>query len=131
MKVDFKPAWAEHDRLAQKVPKAVLAGLGGSFTPRALALRLAHETLSKYPRTHPPSVIDPACGLGSLMLAALEWASSQRPEWLQPWLTGRLMGWEVARELMDGTARVMMTAGKCVRIPAKPKLQLRDSLECD
>lgn len=131
MKVDFKPAWAEHDRLAQKVPKAVLAGLGGSFTPRALALRLAHETLSKYPRTHPPAVIDPACGLGSLMLAALEWASSQRPEWLQPWLTGRLMGWEVARELMDGTARVMMTAGKCVRIPAKPKLQLRDSLECD
>ena len=132
MKIDFKPAWNEHARLAKGLPPKLRATLGGEFTPRALALRVAHETLSKFPKNQPPTVLDPSCGFGALMLASIEWACLSRPQWIKAWVQGgRLQGWEVARELMDGTARVLAYAGKCMKLKVQPKLLVRDALECD
>ena len=132
MKVDFSAAWKEHERLAGAVPPALRATLGGAFTPRALALRVAHETLSKFPRNDVPTVLDPCCGLGSLLLAAVEWACVSRPQWVQAWLQGgKLQGWEISRELTDGTKRVLTIAGQCLKLPVRLKLVTRDALECD
>jgi hypothetical protein len=132
MPVDLRPAWAQHDAFAKSIPRGLRETLGGAFTPRALALRVAHETLSKFPRNDPPTVLDPACGLGSLMLAAVEWACANRPQWVQPWLQGgKLQGWEISRELCDGTAKVLSVAGKCLKLPVRPNLVTRDALESD
>jgi hypothetical protein len=132
MKVDFSAAWKEHDRMAREVPPRLRATLGGEFTPRPLALRVAHETLSKFPRNEAPSVLDPCCGLGSLLLAAVEWACVSRPQWIQSWLHGgRLHAWEISRELADGTARVLAIAGQCLKMQVRMKLAVRDALECD
>lgn len=131
MKIDFKPAWQEHARLAKALPPKLKQTLGGALTPRALALRVAHETLSKFPKNQAPTVLDPCCGFGSLTLAAVEWACVSRPHWIKAWLQGgRLQGWEVARELMDGTARVLAYAGKCLKLKVQPKLVVRDALDC-
>ncbi|MCB9895024.1 MAG: hypothetical protein H6839_11290 [Planctomycetes bacterium] len=132
MKVDFSAAWKEHDRMAKAVPRALRETLGGDFTPRALALRVAHETLSKFPRNDVPTVLDPCCGLGSLLLAAVEWACVSRPQWVQAWLQGgKLQGWEISRELSDGTRRVLTIAGQCLKLAVRPKLVIRDALEAD
>ena len=50
MPVSLAPAWAEHDKLAKSLPRNVRESLGVAFTPRALALRLAHDTLGKFPK---------------------------------------------------------------------------------
>ena len=132
MKVDFSAAWKEHDRMAKAVPRALRETLGGDLTPRALAVRLAHETLPKYPRNDVPTVLDPCCGLGSLLLASIEWACVSRPQWVQTWLQGgKLQGWEISRELCDGTKRVLTIAGQCLKLQVRPKLVIRDALEAD
>ncbi|MCA8912962.1 MAG: hypothetical protein KDB82_14780 [Planctomycetes bacterium] len=132
MKVDFSAAWKQHERMAQAVPPKLRATLGGAFTPRAVALRVAHETLSKFPRNDPPTVLDPCCGLGSLLLASVEWACVSRPQWVKTWLQGgKLQGWEISRELADGTKRVLELAGQCLKLPVRPKLVIRDALESD
>lgn len=132
MPVDLKPAWAQHEAFAKAIPRGLRETLGGAFTPRALALRVVHETLSKFPRNDTPTVLDPACGLGSLLLAAVEWAGVNRPQWIQPWLQGgKLQGWEISRELADGTAKVLSVAGKCLKLAVRPKLVVRDALESE
>lgn len=132
MKVDLSQAWIEHERMAQSVPTKLRATLGGAFTPRALALRVAHETLSKFPRNDAPTVIDPCCGLGALMLAAVEWACVSRPQWVKAWLQGgKLQGWDISRELCDGTGRVLAIAGKCLGLQVRARLVIRDALESD
>ncbi|MCA8935610.1 MAG: hypothetical protein KDB68_05340 [Planctomycetes bacterium] len=132
MKVDFSAAWKEHERMARAVPPALKATLGGAFTPRVLALRVAHETLSRFPRNDVPTLLDPSCGLGSLLLASIEWACVSRPQWVKAWLQGgKLRGWEVSRELSDGTKRVLEIAGQCLKLQVRPKLVIRDSLEAD
>jgi hypothetical protein len=68
-------AWQQHEALARSLPASIRDTLGGAFAPRALALRVAHEALSKFPKGPAPVVLDPACGLGSLLLAAVEWAA--------------------------------------------------------
>jgi len=131
MPVSLAPAWAEHDKLAKSLPRNVRESLGVAFTPRALALRLAHDTLGKFPKQQCPQILDPACGLGALLLAALEWATVQRPLWVGPMLAGRMQGWEVGRELSDGARKVLALAGKCLNAPCKVKLHTTDSLMSD
>ncbi|MBK8205546.1 MAG: hypothetical protein IPK87_02010 [Planctomycetes bacterium] len=132
MPPSLAPAWKEHDEFARRLPASVLATLGGAFTPRALALRAAHETLSKFPKDHTPVLLDPACGLGSLLLGAIEWASVQRPMWIKGWLAqGRLQGWEVSREIGGGCKRVITAAGKCLGGEARPKVLTTDALMSD
>lgn len=131
MAVSLAPAWAEHDKLAKGLPPKVREALGVAFTPRALALRLVHETLGKFPKGACPLVLDPCSGLGSLLLAALEWATVQRPDWVVPLLTNRLQGWEIARELNDGAHRVVGVASQILRVQSKFKLVTTDALMND
>ncbi len=128
MPPSLKAAWAEHDRIAAAVTPALRDKLGAVFTPRETALRLAHEALGKYPHGQMPLLLDPACGAGSLLLAALEWASVQKPDWVSPWLNGKAAGWEIDRTLADGARRVLAAAGKCLGVAAKPKIEQRDAL---
>lgn len=132
MKPNLKPAWAEHERMASKLPRGLRVTLGGAFTPRSLALRLAHETLSRFPRNRAPVVLDPCCGLGALLLASLEWACVSRPQWVEAFLHGgALQGWEISRELGEGTRRVLSVAGKCLGVETRANVVTRDALESD
>lgn len=131
MAVNLAPAWAEHDKLARSLPPKVRQALGVAFTPRALALRLAHETLGKFPKGDCPRILDPCSGLGSLLLAALEWATVQRPDWVVPLLTNHMQGWEIARELNDGAHRVFGVAGQVLRVQPRFKLVTTDALMSD
>lgn len=131
MPVSLAPAWAEHERLAQAVPRSVRETLGAAFTPRVLALRLAHETLGKFPKLQCPLVLDPCGGFGALLLAALEWATVQRPEWVPQLMASRMQSWDAAREFNAGAARVFVAAAKCLGVPHKFKLITADSLMSD
>lgn len=132
MPPSLAPAWKQHDDFARRLPPKLVATLGGAFTPRALALRLAHETLGKIPKEPAPVLLDPCAGLGSLLLGAIEWASVQRPNWLQAWLgSGRLHGWEVSREIADACKQVIVAAGKCLGGNARPKVIATDALMND
>lgn len=131
MAVSLAPAWAEHDKLARSLPPKVREALGVAFTPRALALRMAHETLGKFPKGTCPMLLDPCSGLGSLLLAALEWATVQRPDWVPHLLTNRMQGWDVARELNDGAHRVFGVAAQILKIQPKFKLVTTDALMND
>jgi hypothetical protein len=125
-------AWQQHDALARSLPASIRDTLGGAFTPRALALRMAHETLSKFPKGPAPVVLDPACGLGSLLLAAVEWATVQRPMWVQGWLQqSRLQGWDISREVAEGAKRVLSAAGKALGMAVRPRINSLDALMRD
>lgn len=121
-------AWAEHERAARAVSPATRDLNGAHFTPRATALRLVHETLGRFPHAQMPAILDPACGAGSLLLAAIEWASAQRPGWIAPWLGGRAVGWELDRGLCDAARRVLAAAGKCLGVAARPRIEQKDAL---
>jgi len=131
MPVSLAPAWAEHDKLAASLPPKLRQALGVAFTPRALALRLAHETLSKFPKGVCPMILDPCSGLGSLLLATVEWATVQRPDWVPSLLQNRMQGWEIARELNDGAHRVFSIVGQILRVQPKFKLVTTDALMND
>lgn len=131
MAVSLAPIWLEHDKFANALPQRFRDSLGCVFTPRPLALRLVHETLSKFPKDECPRVLDPCSGLGSLLLATLEWATVQRPLWVKPLLTSKLQGWEIARELNDGAHRVLGGAAKLLGVVPKFKLITTDSLMND
>ena len=78
-------AWDLH---AEAAPQ----GVGRVYTPRAIALRLARLVLE--PLQSPPTLLDPACGSGALLLGAIEWASTERPSWLGFWRGGGISGWD-------------------------------------
>ncbi len=66
------------------------------------------------------------------MLAAIEWASVQRPQWLPGWLQqNRLQGWEISREVADGAKRVLAAAGKALGVPTRPRVNTVDALMSD
>jgi hypothetical protein len=122
-------AWNEHDKLAQGLPAPLAAALGGGLATRDLALKLAQQTLRRFPHAEVPLILDPCCGCGGLLLGAVEWAARHRPSWLAPLLQqGRLEGWEFQRDLTDIARRVLTTAGKAVGVDAEPKLTTRDAL---
>ncbi len=81
-------AWKAHDQAAA----AMATGPGQVFTPRALALQLAHTTL--LPLQEAPQLLDPACGCGALLLGAIEWAFEHRPQWLACWAQGGIAGFD-------------------------------------
>ncbi|MCC6574154.1 MAG: N-6 DNA methylase [Planctomycetes bacterium] len=128
MPPSLKPAWAEHDRVAKAVPAAIRETLGAYFTPRETALRVVHEALGKSLQAQLPLILDPACGAGSLLLAAIEWASVQKPQWVAPWLAGKAVGWELDRNIAAAARNVLTVAGKCLGVAAKPKIEQRDAL---
>ena len=90
--MNFDRAWKLHDEAAHRLAR----GPGRVFTPRDTAIRLAQLTLD--PLAEAPTVLDPACGAGALLLGALEWASVERPSWLAHWLGGAMSGWDVDAE---------------------------------
>lgn len=87
--MSFDSAWRLHDQHARRLAR----GPGRVFTPRAVALQLARLTLE--PLDDPPTLLDPACGAGALLLGALEWSAVERAHWLQHWLHGGLQGWDI------------------------------------
>lgn len=97
-------AWRIHDRLAARLSH----GPGSVFTPRAVAQRLAALTLS--PLHEAPKLVDPACGAGALLIGAVEWAANERPEWLDAWRRGGLVGWDVNAGAVDAANAALAAA---------------------
>ncbi|MCF6228497.1 MAG: N-6 DNA methylase [Planctomycetes bacterium] len=95
---------------------------GGVFTPRPVALKLAAETFSRWPHKHAPDVLDPACGHGALLLAAIEWATANRAHWLKHWADGGLRGWELHEDVAVVCREALQTA------LAECPVETRDSL---
>lgn len=103
--MNFEQAWQLHDEYARKLAH----GPGRVFTPRETALRLADLTLS--PMTEAPTLIDPACGAGALLLAAIEWAAAERPQWLEHWRGGGLKAWDVEPANVKACNAVLAAVG--------------------
>lgn len=118
-------AWKLHDEVARKLAQ----GPGRVFTPRDTALRLAQLTLE--PLSDPPTVLDPACGAGALLLAAIEWASTERPEWLAHWRDGGMRGWDTEPLNARACNRVLAAAFGCAVKIAKQQDGLAASAEVD
>ncbi|MEE9311273.1 MAG: N-6 DNA methylase [Planctomycetota bacterium] len=95
---------------------------GGIFTPRTVALKLAAEIFSLWPHKHAPDVLDPACGHGALLLAAIEWATVNNSHWLKHWADGGLRGWELNEDVAVVCRKVLQTA------LAECPVEVRDSL---
>lgn len=112
----IEAAWSLHDALARKL----MHSPGRVFTPRRTALRLAELTLS--PMLEPPSLVDPACGAGALLLAAIEWAAGERPDWIGYWRTGGLAGWDIEPANVKACNDVLATVG------VKQAVERRDAL---
>ena len=122
--MNLNRAWELHDQFAAKLAR----GPGSVFTPRDTALRLAHLTLE--PLNEPPTLLDPACGAGALLLGAIEWASAERPHWLDHWAGGGLVGWDVDRQSVAAANAVVGTALAGCK-PARVKDGLAASGEFD
>ncbi len=128
---DLTSAWLEHDRVARSVPQVMRGTLGAFFTPRDVALRVATEVLQRFPHGTVPVILDPACGAGSLLLGALEYAMKERPTWVGPLLGGKLHGWEIERGIAEGARHVLAAAGKCLGAQVTSKVTCRDGLLSD
>ena len=113
----FAPAWRMHDEFARELAR----GPGRVFTQRRTAVRLAGLTLSPFEVA--PTLIDPACGAGALLLGALEWASTERPEWVSHWRAGGLRGWDVDGANVQACNRVLAAVG------VQPAATRRDALK--
>lgn len=100
MALDLESAWRAHD--AVQLSKA-----GCVYTPRPLALQLAQAVLAPMPATPTPRVLDPACGGGALLLAAVEWARRHRPGWLDNWARGGLSGWDISEQAVQACNRAL------------------------
>lgn len=97
-------AWELHDKLAREHAH----GPGSVFTPRDTALRLAQLTLE--PLVEAPTLLDPACGAGALLLGAIEWASSERPRWLEHWAGGGMQAWDTEAGCVKAANAVLARA---------------------
>ncbi|MBZ0135331.1 MAG: N-6 DNA methylase [Planctomycetes bacterium] len=103
--MEIDRAWKLHKDIERKLAR----GAGRVYTPRRTAFRLADLILS--PLTEAPSLLDPACGAGALLLGALEWAASARPQWLSHWSHGGLHAWDIDPEAVEGANAVFRAAG--------------------
>jgi len=129
MAASLSRVWKFQQQLCGALPAAVRDALGNPSPPRSVALRVAHETLSKFPKHEAPVLLDPCCASGAMLLAAIEWATVQRPAWIKPWLTqSRLMGWESVTEAAEVTRKVLSAAGKELGIQARPRVHATDAL---
>ncbi len=108
--MNLEQAWSQHATAAREL----CGGPGCVYTPRALALNLAAATLAPLPDDPAPTLLDPACGAGALLLGAIEWASRERPHWVDPWLAGRMVGW-------DGSAEAVQACNNVLTRVLKPK----------
>ncbi|MHC4840267.1 MAG: hypothetical protein ACYTDT_04795 [Planctomycetota bacterium] len=131
MATPLQPAWQEHQRLIQAIPKSVRESVSAVPIPRAVALRIAHETLSRWPLKEVPKILDPSCGCGGILLATLEWAMSQRPTWVSGLLSGRLQGWDILREHTQASGRVLNIAAQSLGQSARIPIHTRDALDTD
>lgn len=123
-------AWKLHEQAFAGLHRTARKALGGVFTPRELALRLAERTLRAVAGPA-PTVLDPACGAGALLLGALEWAARERPGWLVAWGQGALRGWELDAAIASAGCRVLAAAAAELGVAA-PAITCRDGLEpCD
>jgi hypothetical protein len=106
--VNLEQAWSQHAAAASE-----LCGTAGCvYTPRALAARLAAATLAPLPENPAPSLLDPACGAGALLLGAIEWAARERPHWIEPWFAGRMRGWDASPEAVHSCNSVLAQVAK-------------------
>jgi methylase of polypeptide subunit release factors len=118
--VNLNRAWKLHDEFAAKLAR----GPGSVFTPRDTALRIAQLTLE--PLDNPPTLLDPACGAGALLLGAIEWASSERPPWIDHWAGGALEGWDTAPACVSAANAVLAQA---FGLPDAKLVKIQDGLE--
>jgi methylase of polypeptide subunit release factors len=102
--LSFDRAWELHDKAAASHAR----GPGRVFTPRDTALRLAQLTFD--PLDDPPTLLDPACGAGALLLGAIEWAATERPSWLPYWLNGGMTGWDLDADCARACNEVLAAA---------------------
>ncbi|MCB9896233.1 MAG: N-6 DNA methylase [Planctomycetes bacterium] len=101
-------------------------GPGRVFTPRESALRLAQLVLETLEA--PPTVLDPACGAGALLLGAMEWAASERPEWVAYWLGGGMAGWDIEEDCVRACNDVLSAAAAGLGLPYGEVAAVRDGL---
>lgn len=121
--MSFDSAWQLHDQHAQRLAR----GPGRVFTPRELALQLAQLTLE--PLEDPPTLLDPTCGAGALLLGALEWAAAERPHWLPHWLNGGLQGWDIDAANVAACNEVVARAADALGVEATAAASVRDGLD--
>lgn len=121
--LDF--AWQVHDRsaLAQRGKP------GCVYTPRAVALRLAQAVLSPLERA--PTLLDPACGGGALLLGAIEWASRERPGWLECWFDGGMSGWDASAAAASACNEALRVAAQELGLKPRGVAIVRDALAND
>jgi hypothetical protein len=118
---DLNRAWQVHTEAAAGNGKP-----GCVYTPRGLALRLAEAVLAPLPLSPAPSVLDPACGAGALLLGALEWALRERPTWISTWRSGGMRGWDTSQSAVDACNRALSLV-----VPGLRPAELRDGLQAE
>jgi hypothetical protein len=124
--LNLERAWKLHDEFAAKLAR----GPGSVFTPRHTAVRLAQLTLG--PLIDPPTLLDPACGAGALLLGAIEWAFGERPLWIDHWAGGALAGWDTVPGCVSAANAVLAQALGLSNVkPAKVRDGLAASAEFD
>lgn len=111
--MNIDDAWRIHDGARARGP-------GRVFTPRDVALRLAAAALEPWTGDKAPTLLDPACGGGALLLGAIEWAAGARPGWVDAWRDGAVTGWDLDADSVAHANRTLRAAlgtpGKWARV---------------
>ncbi len=118
-----------YEGLLQKSASDVKSGAGQYFTPRTLI----HAMVNVMRPTPADTIVDPACGTGGFLLAAIEYLKTHHTETITPDQRDALAEGRSVRgmELVDATARLAtmnMYLHGIGQATGKPVIEVRDAL---
>ncbi|WP_404315532.1 N-6 DNA methylase [Prescottella equi] len=118
-----------YEGLLQKSASDVKSGAGQYFTPRTLI----HAMVDVMSPTPADTIVDPACGTGGFLLAAIEYLNTHHADSITPEQRTALSEGRTVRgvELVDGTARLAtmnMFLHGIGHATGEPVIDVRDAL---